>query len=175
MTCGELAFGSGCARRRPDHRSTVATRWPKSSSRSRPLPAPVLRGPAAARCPCAGARRADVLLSTALANLDASREEIGFTCARPAGVGITTILRHHDRRRRWVIGVTVSRDVNGKIHQLAAPQESTTVPHVDGRGVHRTHQLMREHRRRRSAVRHRHRIGTLRCEGAATLPRQPSA
>src|SRR5439155_657289 len=72
-----------------------------------------------------------LLLDEPLANLDAKlREEMRFYVrSLQQEVGITTIYVTHDQAEAMVIADRIAVMFNGRIHQLAAPQEIYHRPH----------------------------------------------
>jgi len=114
-----------------------------------------------------------LLLDEPLANLDAKlREEMRFYVrSLQQEVGITTIYVTHDQAEAMVIADRIAVMFNGKIHQLAEPQEIYNRPHtwmvaefigltnfIEGSIVGREGQLLVIDTA----------MGTLRCEGSAT-------
>jgi putative spermidine/putrescine transport system ATP-binding protein len=114
-----------------------------------------------------------LLLDEPLANLDAKlREEMRFYVrSLQQEVGITTIYVTHDQAEAMVIADRIAVMFNGKIHQLAAPQEIYNRPNtwmvaefigltnfIEGSIVGREGQLLVIDTA----------MGTLRCEGSAT-------
>src|SRR5438093_7810184 len=73
-----------------------------------------------------------LLLDEPLANLDAKlREEMRFYVrSLQQEVGITTIYVTHDQAEAMVIADRIAVMFNGRIHQLAAPQEIYNCPHT---------------------------------------------
>ncbi len=119
-----------------------------------------------------------LLLDEPLANLDAKlREEMRFYVrSLQQEVGITTIYVTHDQAEAMVIADRIAVMFNGKIHQMAAPQEIYNRPHtwmvaefigltnfIEGRIVGREGQLLVIDTA----------MGTLRCEGSTTTDAKP--